>query len=235
MGNRHKFKSQVLTINVRTVYTVKSGGTEGLPEHLEGLSANHGFFVSDKERRHAGYKPNSRFLLCRFELGKVLPDFQSLLHCPGIKTRFTSDQREDVDISNVHSVGKVRCEQGDMEWIELILFTGKFSGLKGQVGIRQNGPVSEGDPERRTHAPKVLHDSFDVLRTETLCHGGPLGGRFRMDLHAPPIYLKVELLLQFFDDAFADVAEGSYIIGKDLHYYGHESDLVFSATEMSNK
>jgi len=56
-----------------------------------------------------------------------------------------------------------------------------------------------------------------------------------MDLHAPPFDLKIELLLQFFDDAFADVAEGSDIIGKDLHDYGHESDLVLSENEASAK
>jgi hypothetical protein len=33
-----------------------------------------------------------------------------------------------------------------------------------------------------------------------------------MDLHAPPFDLKIELFLQLFDDAFADVAEGSDVI-----------------------
>jgi hypothetical protein len=49
-----------------------------------------------------------------------------------------------------------------------------------------------------------------------------------MDLHAPPFYLKIELLLQLFDDAFADVAEGSDVIGIDLNAYGHECRLVLS-------
>jgi hypothetical protein len=53
-----------------------------------------------------------------------------------------------------------------------------------------------------------------------------------MDLHAPPFDLKIELLLQLFDDAFADIAEGSDVIGKDLNAYGHESDLFFTATEV---
>jgi hypothetical protein len=42
-----------------------------------------------------------------------------------------------------------------------------------------------------------------------------------MDLHAPPFDMKIELLLQFFDDAFADVAERSDIIGIDLNGNGH--------------
>jgi hypothetical protein len=50
-----------------------------------------------------------------------------------------------------------------------------------------------------------------------------------MDLHASPFDLKIVLLLQSFDDAFADVAEGSDIIRKNLNAYGHENDLVFPA------
>ena len=146
-----------------------------------------------------------------------------------------SDQREDVDISNVQAAGKIRCEQGGMKRIEQTVLAGEVGGLKGHAGIGQKGPVNEGDPERRAHDPKVLHHAFDVLRTEALFHGGPPGGSFRMNLHAPPFDLKIELLLQFFDDAFADVAEGSDIVGKDLNEYGHESDLVFSATEVLAK
>jgi hypothetical protein len=47
-----------------------------------------------------------------------------------------------------------------------------------------------------------------------------------MDFHAPPFDFELEFLLQLFDDAFADVAEGSDVVGKDLHAYGHESGLV---------
>jgi hypothetical protein len=42
-----------------------------------------------------------------------------------------------------------------------------------------------------------------------------------MDLHTPPFHNKVELLLQLFDDALADVAEWSDVIGKDLNMDGH--------------
>ena len=52
-----------------------------------------------------------------------------------------------------------------------------------------------------------------------------------MDFHALPFDLKIELLLKFFDDPFADVAEGSDIIGKNLNAYGHESNLVFSTDD----
>jgi hypothetical protein len=48
-----------------------------------------------------------------------------------------------------------------------------------------------------------------------------------MDLHTSPIDLKVEFLFQLFDDALADVAEGSDVIGKDLHGDSHENNLVF--------
>jgi len=48
-----------------------------------------------------------------------------------------------------------------------------------------------------------------------------------MDLHTSPEDLKVEFLFQLFDDALADVAKGSDVIGKDLDPDGHENDLVF--------
>jgi len=48
-----------------------------------------------------------------------------------------------------------------------------------------------------------------------------------MDLHAPPFDRKVEFLFQLFDDPVADIAEGSDVIGKDLHADGHVGDLVF--------
>jgi hypothetical protein len=46
-----------------------------------------------------------------------------------------------------------------------------------------------------------------------------------MDLHAPPFHGKVELLLELFDDALADVAEGSDVVGKDFNVYAHETPL----------
>jgi hypothetical protein len=141
------------------------------------------------------------------------------------------DHREDVDISNVQTVRKVCREQGGMERLEQIVLAGEFSGLKGQAGIGQKGPVSKGDPERRTHGAKVPHDTLDVIGREALCHGGPLKGRLGMDLHATPFDLKIELLFQLFDDAFADIAEGSNVIGIYLNAYGHKSDLVLSSIE----
>ncbi len=229
--NKHKIKKQDLTLKIQMVHTAKSRRTEGFPEHIEGLGANHGLFVSDEERWHTGHASNGRLLLCRFKPGKVLPALQGPFHCLGIEARVFGDHQDDVYISNVQAMRKVRCEQSGMKRLEQILLPGEFSGLKGQAGIGQNGPVNEGDPERRAHVPKVFHDAIDVLGTEPRCHGCPLRGRFRMDLHASPFDLKIELLLQSFDDTFADVAEGSDIIRKNLNGYGHENDLFFPATE----
>jgi hypothetical protein len=46
-----------------------------------------------------------------------------------------------------------------------------------------------------------------------------------MDLNALPFRRKVELLLQFFDDALADVAERSDVIGKYPNVYAHVTPL----------
>jgi len=52
-----------------------------------------------------------------------------------------------------------------------------------------------------------------------------------MDLHAQPFDFEVEFLLQLFDDALADIAEGSDIIGKNFDMDGHKRVLVFTKTE----
>ncbi len=44
-----------------------------------------------------------------------------------------------------------------------------------------------------------------------------------MDLDAPPFDNQIEFLLQFFDDALADKAERSYIVGKDLQLDRHRT------------
>lgn len=46
-----------------------------------------------------------------------------------------------------------------------------------------------------------------------------------MDLDAPPFHLKVEFPLQLFDDALADVAERSDVVGENLHAYAHATPL----------
>jgi hypothetical protein len=46
-----------------------------------------------------------------------------------------------------------------------------------------------------------------------------------MDLYTPPFDLEIELLLQFFDDTFADVAERSDVIGEDADVGGHGKPL----------
>jgi hypothetical protein len=46
-----------------------------------------------------------------------------------------------------------------------------------------------------------------------------------MDLDAPPFDCEVELLLQLFDDAFADKTERSDIVGENLQADGHGAFL----------
>jgi hypothetical protein len=48
-----------------------------------------------------------------------------------------------------------------------------------------------------------------------------------MNLNAQPLDVKIELLLQLFDDALADIAEGSDIVGKDANGDCHGSSFLF--------
>ena len=81
--------------------------------------------------------------------------------------------------------------------------------------------VSKGDPELSTHGAEVPHHAVDIIRTKELGQRPSFRRRFRVDLHSPPFNRKVELLLQLFDDALADVAEGSDVVGEDCNADGH--------------
>ncbi len=204
-----------------------SHGTEGLPEHVKRLRADNGFFVIDEERGNAGHAQTGGVFLRLFEHQQVLPAFNGARHRIGVNPDAACDLPEDIEIADIEAVRKVGGKHCFVKPLEFALFPGEFRCKEGQAGIGKDGSVHEGDPEGCAHGAKVLHHALDVLGPEPRCHGGPLGGRFRMDLYTPPFDLKIELLLHLFDDAVADVAEGSNVIGKDLNAYGHERDLVF--------
>src|SRR5574341_121804 len=81
--------------------------------------------------------------------------------------------------------------------------------------------VNKGDPELSAHGAEMPHHAIDIIGTKELGQWPSLGRRFRVDLHSPPFDDKVELLLQLFDDALADVAEGSDVVGEDCNADGH--------------
>src|SRR5512142_2936655 len=108
-----------------------------------------------------------------------------------------------------------------MKLTELAPLAGKLCRLESRPGVRQEGPVGEADPEGRAHFANVLHHALDVRRAVKLGQGPTFRRRLWMDLHASPFHREIELFLQLFDDALADVAEGSDVIGEDLHADSH--------------
>ncbi len=104
-----------------------------------------------------------------------------------------------------------------MELREFSVVPCEFGRLKSRAGIGEEGPVHERDPEGGAGDAEVLHHALDVLGPEEFGERSPSGRRIRMDLHSPPLGNEFELALQLFDDAFADVAEGSDVIGEDAH------------------
>jgi hypothetical protein len=72
----------------------------------------------------------------------------------------------------------------------------------------------------------MTHHSIDVFNTEELCQRPSSWRGLRMNLNAAPFDCKVELLLQLFDDALADVAEGSDVIGKNFYADSHSKILI---------
>jgi len=61
----------------------------------------------------------------------------------------------------------------------------------------------------------MLHHAVDVLLPEELGQGPPPRWRIWVNFQAGPFHVEVKLLSQLFDDALADVAEGSYVIGEN--------------------
>src|SRR5512144_2208800 len=118
-----------------------------------------------------------------------------------------------------------------MKLIERAPLAGKLRRLESRPGVRQEGPVGEADPEGRAHFADVLHHARDVRRAVKLGQGPSFRRCLGMDLNAGPFHREIELLLQLFDDALADVAEGSDVVGKDLHADGHglPSDALASS------
>ncbi len=68
-----------------------SSGAEGFPEYVEGLSADDGFFVTNKERRHAGYAAASGIFLGLFELCQKPGAFDRVNHGISIETGVPAD------------------------------------------------------------------------------------------------------------------------------------------------
>ena len=55
-------------------------------------------------------------------------------------------------------------------------------------------------------------------------------GRLGMNFKGEPFILDGKFFFQLVDNALADIAEGSYIVGEDTHLYGHGISLsvIFS-------
>jgi len=100
-----------------------------------------------------------------------------------------------------------------MERVEPALCAGVFGCLERTVRIGKEWTVKEGDAEGGTLPAQMLHHIVDVPGMEEFGQQSPSRRRFGMDLHAPPFHGELELLLQFFDDALADVTKRSNIVG----------------------
>ena len=62
----------------------------------------------------------------------------------------------------------------------------------------------------------MVHHSVDVFDAEEIGRWPSSRRGLRMDFNAPPFDFQVEFLLQLFDEALADIAEGSDIVGKNF-------------------
>lgn len=196
-------------------------GTEDLAEYIEGLGAYNGFLVCEDERGHGGHAVPGCFLPGLGQFWKVPVAQDRFLHGLGIKAGLKADLLEHFEAADIEALGEIGREQGVVKSGEPVLFPAEFSGLKGQAGIGQKRAVAEGDAERRAHAAQMVHHAGDIGSRKKVGQGPPPWRRLGMDLEAAPFYVEVELQFQLFDDALADEAEWSDVVGKDLYPDGH--------------
>jgi hypothetical protein len=64
----------------------------------------------------------------------------------------------------------------------------------------------------------IVHPG-NIIALESFRQQHPSGRRFRVEFIADPGFVDVVSLLQFVDNALADVAEGSDIIGEYFYLY----------------
>ena len=62
----------------------------------------------------------------------------------------------------------------------------------------------------------MIHHSVNVFDAEEFGQWPSFRRGIRMNFNAPPFDCNVEFLLQLFDDALADVAEGSDVVRKNF-------------------
>jgi hypothetical protein len=72
----------------------------------------------------------------------------------------------------------------------------------------------------------MLHHAGNVFLAGGVRQRFPFRGRFRMDLDAAPRYIQLEFAFERFDDALADVTEGSDIVGKNQNRNRHKYTFI---------
>ncbi len=208
-------------------------GTNGVSEHVEGLGAYYGFLLPDDERGDAGDSGPGSLLLSLLETRKIAAALYRLFHCIGIKSGVHPELPKHLGTADVEPVREICGKKRLVKGIEFALLPGKLGGHESGPGIGEEWAVGKGYSQRRAHGSKMSHDPVDVLLAEPRCHGDPLGRSIRMDLHSQPLDLEIELLFQFFDDAFADVAEGSDVVGKDSN--GDRHGILLAKKRLSDR
>ncbi len=138
-----------------------------------------------------------------------------------VQTCLLSQLCKNIEVSYIEAVGKIGAEKRGVKFVEASLFSAEFRGQESGVGVGQKGPGGKRDPERGSVLLETPVHAPDVLRAEEVGQGAARCRRFRMDLDSPPHDGELEFLFQLFDDALADEAIRSDVIGKDLDFYRH--------------
>ena len=115
-----------------------------------------------------------------------------------------------------------------MELRMLPSVSSEFGCLYGKPGVGQQLRRVEMQAQLDGAAAQALLALADA-GAEQAFEQDALRRRLRMDLVAYPLILNRELIFQRIDNTRADIAEGSYVVGKDAYRDGHVSHPLVSS------
>jgi hypothetical protein len=108
-----------------------------------------------------------------------------------------------------------------MKLFMLTLVTGVFASFQRKSGVGKDGTICENNSKLIAPPAEIIVHLGNIVALESFRHQYPFGWGLRVEFITYPGFVDVICLLELVDNALADIAEGSDIIGEYLYLYCH--------------